>query len=219
MIKKTLLASALALLTGAATASAQQIAFDISGFAGLYTPTNDLIEADAALFDVPGDVLTAEQESAIAFGGRITAWLRESFAIEGSFTYALSDGEIEIDDQEVSDDAFVTDANVWFGSVKALYRFVPGPASIWAIHFGAGPALISRGGDAFDDADGTTDIGGVLDVGATFNVAPTVAIRIDVEDYLYSAKLEDSGTGAEIGDSRFQNDLLLTGGLVIKLGR
>ncbi len=64
---------------------------------------------------------------------------------------------------------------------------------------------------------GKTDIGGVVNIGATFDVTPQVAIRLDAQDYIYSAKFE--ADGADVGDSKFQNDIAITGGIVVKVGR
>ncbi len=101
-------------------------------------------------------------------------------------------------------------------SLKGLYRLTPQPDAIWAIHLGGGVALLSHGGDFWDGVDGTTDIGGVLNVGATFEVSEQVGIRLDVEDFLYAAKFTDNG---EETDSKFQNDLVFTGGIAIMVGR
>lgn len=223
-MKKLLCVAALLAITSAAPAAAQHVMIDINGFGGLYLPTTDVIEFDTDLIGLPGLEATAKQKTAAAFGGRITVWVQRAFGVEGGFAYALSDGDVELDGQDICDetfdgDAIVCDANVWFGSLKGLYRFAPPAGAIWAIHLGGGVAVIGRGGDAFEDADGTTDIGGVLNVGATFDLTPQVAIRLDAEDYLYSAQFEDSETGIEIGDSKFQNDLLFTGGIAIRLGR
>jgi hypothetical protein len=102
-------------------------------------------------------------------------------------------------------------------SVKGLYRFMPQPDANWGLHLGAGVGLVGRGGDYWDfvDVDGTTDIGGVLNAGLNVNVTPNVAIRVDVEDYLYSAKF---GVGEDDTESKFQNDLLFLGGLSFIVG-
>ncbi len=189
------------------------------------------------------DELTAKHKASFLFGGRLTVWVTDVFGVEGGFAYALSGADVdlagtadgfEFDEAdlievvrelggseavaEVEQDLLEPDAYVWLASLKGLYRFVPQPGGIFAIHIGGGVALIGRGGDAFEEVGGTTDVGGVLNLGATFDVSPQVAIRLDVEDYLYSAKFEDDPSGVEISDSAFQNDLIFTGGLVIRLG-
>ncbi len=195
------------------------------------------------------DEFTGKHKSAFTFGGRVTAWVTDAFGVEGSFAYALSDAEVvrvsgvldgnpfdkadlidaieelrqagEEEAARLLEDFLQLDGNVWLAGLKALYRFAPQASGIWALHIGGGPVLIGRGGDAWEDTEGTTDIGAVLNLGATFDVTPQVAIRLDVEDYLYSAKFKESGTpigDVDIGDSKFQNDFLFTGGIVIRLG-
>ncbi len=212
-------AALLALFAGPASAQ-QQIMVDIGGFGGLFLPVTDILELDPALI-APFTEAQAKHKPAVMFGGNVTVWVTDVFGIEGGFAYALSDGEITADGQDVCDDPDLgpCDANVYMGSVKGLYRFLPQPGGIIAIHLGAGVALIGRGGDVWEGVDGKTDIGGVVNVGATFDVAPQVAIRLDVQDYVYSAKFSDSETGTDLGDSKFQNDLAFTGGVVVKLGR
>lgn len=70
----------------------------------------------------------------------------------------------------------------------------------------------------WDGADGTTDFGGVLGIGILLNVSDNIGVRIDAQDYLYSAKFSDEETGEET-DSEFQNDLLFSAGLSIGLGQ
>ncbi|MEE9156618.1 MAG: hypothetical protein V3U38_08200, partial [Gemmatimonadota bacterium] len=63
--------------------------------------------------------------------------------------------------------------------------------------------------------------GGVIDIGVTYNLSRRFAIRADAEDFLYSFKGRVTiGEDDQIEtDSRFQNDLLFTAGLVIRIGR
>lgn len=203
-----------------------------------------LADLTGVFVDVDLDELTGKHKASLLFGGRLTVWMTEVFGVEGGFAYALSGADvdlagtvdgIDIDEAdlielaqelggaeaaaEVEQDLAEPDAYVWLASLKGLYRFVPQPGGIFAIHVGGGVALIGRGGDAFEEVAGTTDVGGVLNLGATFDVSPQIAIRLDVEDYLYSAKFEDEPSGVEISDSAFQNDLVFTGGLAIRLGR
>lgn len=212
-------AALLALFAGPASAQ-QQIMVDIGGFGGLFLPVTDVIEFSPELLaEIGASEATAKHKAAVMFGGNVTVWVTDVFGIEGAFAYALSDGELTADGQDVCDDPDIgpCDANVYMGSVKGMYRFLPQPGGIIAIHLGAGVALIGRGGDLWDGVDGKTDIGGVVNVGATFDVAPQVAIRLDVQDYIYPAKFDVDGV--ELGDSKLQNDLAFTGGVVVKLGR
>ncbi len=136
------------------------------------------------------DELTAKHKASFLFGGRLTVWVTDVFGVEGGFAYALSGANVdlagtadgfEFDEAdlieavrelggseavaEVEQDLLEPDAYVWLASLKGLYRFVPQPGGIFAIHIGGGVALIGRGGDAFEEVGGTTDVGGVLNLG------------------------------------------------------
>lgn len=215
-MRKLLSVAGLFVLLVVTPLQAQGPEFGVGVFGGLYLPVSDLIEED--IFEL-GEGATLGHATAAAFGGRVTLWLTEVFGVEGSFAYALSDAELEVDGDDVCEFAGegFCDANAWLGSVKGLYRFMPQPDANWGLHFGAGVGIIGHGGDFWEEVDGTTDIGGVLNAGVTVNVTPQIAIRIDVEDYLYSAKFEDPDSDAET-DSKFQNDLLILGGLQFNLG-
>lgn len=211
-MKKAITGAALLGLVLASPVFAQGPAIEINAFGGLYLPVTDLVDAE----DPFGEGAAISNAAAAMFGGRVSVWVTEMFGIEGGFGYALSDLELDVDGTDVCDDAdAICDANVWMGSLKGLYRIKPMPDANWAIHLGAGAAVIGRGGDALDGVDGKTDIGGVLNVGVCVDVTPQVAIRLDVEDYLYSAKFDVDG---DESDAKFQNDLGITGGVAIKLG-
>jgi len=204
MFKRATVLAALALFALAVRpALAQQVMVDINPFGGIYFPISDLVEEDG---------VTGKQKLGPLFGARVTVWLNESFGVEGGFAYAITDAEAE--------EAGVTleeDANVMLGTLKGLYQFAPSPTAPFMLHVGAGAALIMHGGDAYEDLEGTTDIGGTVIFGGTYDVSDMVAIRFDAQDFMYSAKFDVAGV--DIGDAKFQNDLVFTGGVVIKVGR
>ena len=218
-------------LASAGHGLAQDIRVEFVPYGGLFLPVADLGEISIPDPDPSGlgtvDV-AVNQATAFIFGGRIPVWLGENWGIEGNFAYALSDVKAEVsgvpglddlcDDPEIIDEG--CDANVWFGSGKVMYRVAPRPDSEVAILLGGGVAVIGRGGDFYNGIEGTTDVGGVLNVGLEFAVSPKIAVRLDVEDYLYSAgpTLVDDDLGRIEADSEFQNDLIFTGGIAIQLG-
>jgi hypothetical protein len=107
------------------------------------------------------------------------------------------------------------DSSIFLAAAKVMYRFGP-PMGNSSFHIGGGPAILSRGGNAYEGADGTTDIGGVVNLGASFKVGPTISIRVDAEDYLSSAKF---GADGEESESKLQNDVTLSVGAQISVGR
>jgi hypothetical protein len=207
MFKRATVLAALALFALATRpALAQQVMVDINPFGGIYFPISDLIDQD-----IEGVAVKGSQKLGPLFGARVTVWLNESFGVEGGFAYAISDAEQEL---PVASD---TSANVMLATVKGLYQFAPSPGTPFMLHFGAGGALIMHGGDAYEDLEGTMDIGATIIFGGTYDVSDMVAIRFDAQDFMYQAKFEEED-GFET-DGKFQNDLVFTGGVVIKLGR
>jgi hypothetical protein len=207
MFKRATVLAALALFALAARpALAPEVMVDINPFGGIYFPIADLVDQD-----IEGVAVTAKQKLGPLFGARVTVWINESFGVEGGFAYSITDAEGE--------EAGVTgeeDANVMLGTLMGLYQFAPSPGTPFMLHFGAGPALIIHGGDAYEDWEGTTDIGGSIIFGGTYDVSDMVAIRFNAQDFMYQAKFDQAGLET---DGKFQNDLVFTGGVVIKVGR
>jgi hypothetical protein len=71
-------------------------------------------------------------------------------------------------------------------NVRVLVSLIRG-AGTWA-YVAGGPAFVGRFGDAGSDFAGTARLGGVIGAGAHFRVARALALRADVEDYLYSVQ-------------------------------
>jgi hypothetical protein len=221
MIKMAPNVALLLVLAAVSPTMAQNVSVDLNGFGGLYVPTTEF--QFASEFLPPGvSEATAKHKSAVIFGGRLGLWFSPAFGIEGEFGYALSDAEVKFDGQdicgqEIDGELFECDANSWQGALKGLYRIKPQPDAIWSLHLGAGAGVVGRGGKAYDEAEGTTDIAGVADVGASFDVSPQIAIRLDAEGYFYSLQIKDADTGDALGDSKFTTDLTFTGGVTVKL--
>ena len=185
---------ALALLAvPARTASAQGASVDLTLFGGIYVPTGD--------FDDLGSDI--ENQRSVALGGRLTFWGGGRIGVEGTFAFAPSDVD------NPSGGGADIDARVVTGNASLLVGLLPS-GSTAALFLRGGLALIARGGDAFENIDGKTDVGGVVGVGLRVPLGPVIGLRIDAEDYLYNAKFGSSR-------SSFQNDLMFTAGLAISL--
>ncbi len=223
MTSRALLAAAGLLLAGASTSGAQ-VSVDLIPYAGAYVPTGDLANFVVPLTPGPGNAaIQAKQKTAFLFGGRVNVWLSRTVGVEGNFAYALSDGELTLSEPGGT----ITDlcaqdqscgAAVWLGSVKGLLRVFA--SEQWSVHFAGGAAVIGRSGDFYEEVSETVDFGGVLGAGATVDLSPRIGIAVDVEDYLYSysATIESADIGTVNTGSKFQNDLVLSAGLVIHLG-
>lgn len=241
MPRKMCALAGLAALLAASPAGAQEVTVDLSPYVGLYLPTADFLDYAE---DVDGVTLALESKhkAAFLFGGRVTLWFTSMFGLEGGFAYALSDADPQVSIRPTIPGLILgwagESASVWLASLKGLFRLGGDPAAPVKFHVGGGLHVVGRSGDAYSEAalvaiyegimeaeqfeaEGTTDFGGVLNVGATIDVSEVIAFRIDAEDYLYSGKATFEGDLGDVfeSDSKLQNDLVLTGSLVIKLGR
>jgi hypothetical protein len=150
-----------------------------------------------------------KQKNSFGAGARVGVPVSSGFKIEGEFIYTWSGAEY-VEDGAFGGDiggGLNQDGNLIFGSVRAL--FSPRRSNLY---FLAGPAIVSRGGDAWEGAPGDlTSFGGVAGIGINANVTPTFRINFTAETYLHSPDPLDTG-------SEFQADVLITFGVPIKLG-
>ncbi len=202
--------AACALAFGAAAlipgvASAQQ-RIELTPFVASYYHLTHVSEGDAG--PIAGNPFTIDQKNAFAFGGRLTLPLSQRFAVEGEFAYALSGliiTENDIGGNNI-DGGISQDGSIIYGSLRAVVS--PKRSNLFLL---AGPAIISRGGDAWDGVDDITDFGGVIGFGFRANVTPRFRVNFTAESYLYSFQTGQS-------DSKFQSDLLVSLGIPIRLG-
>lgn len=211
---------------------------EVTPFVGAFVPLAELFEFSATGI-IPGTVVPAEvtlvgkQKSSLAMGGRVSGWFNARLGVEGTFTYAFSDLDVTRTRRATTvtlTDERTVGANVWTAAVRVLYRLAAIDRSA-VVLLGAGPVIVSRGGDAFDapafdfpstgSVSGTTDLGGVIDLGVRIDASSRVAIRLDAEAYMYSASLSfaDPVFAGDVltSNSKFQTDLVLSAGLAIGL--
>ena len=197
MLKRALTLSTLAALALAArpdAAVAQGVS--VTPFVGYYAPLGDVIDESG---------IQLGSQSTLAYGGRVTLATPGSWAFEGTLAY--SGAGVESGGAEA-------DGNLMVLSARALYR-LGGLGPSGSLHAGAGLAYVSRGGEFWDEfedggVEGINDFGGTLGLGARFPLSPSMAIRVDLEDYIYSAKFNDADEETE---GKLQNDILLSAGL------
>ncbi len=201
MMKKLCGLTLLLVLVGASPALAQLpgIGIDLTAYGGVFVPLNDIVEDEV--------IGTGKHESALAVGGRLTLGLPGPLGVEGAFNYVLSDVEEE--------GAGTESAHVWAVSGRAVFEFGL-PAAPLTFFVNGGIAYIDRGGDAYEDVEDKSNVGGVAGVGVKVGLPGLLAIRLDVEDYIYSAK--PTIAGLEPADSKLQNDIVVSAGLVFSIG-
>jgi len=163
---------------------------------GVYIPTRNSFETLA------GDVFT--RDVSVMGGARLEFWGtgRLGFDVTGGYAPARIAGETINE----------TNTNLLAASGRLLFA-ISEPTNKVGFYIGAGPALITRGKDVFDNDASSTDFGAATGIGLRFGSGKgsRVGLRVDLEDYMYNG---DFGGG----DAKFQNDLVASLGVTISLG-
>ena len=216
-------------LAVAAAPSAAQGRVEVTPFAGVYVPAAHVIDISAFCPGGPcGEVL--KQEIAPLFGARVTAWVHERLALDLSFTYSRTGVTRHGLLAEISPSVMVgptaTDisgtANIRTGSARVLIGLTPRSERA-SFYVAAGLAFVAHGGEAYSRVIGNTGWGPVIGAVGRWQLAPPLALRVEVADYVYKF----SGTavtsppayslGVVAGDysSSLQHDLVLSLGLSV----
>ena len=216
-----------ALLASAPRIAAAQLAgrLVVTPYVGVYATTNDIGNVDMASTDIALRS-NVKQQTGFAGGANVSYWLSEYLALEGGAAYVSSNlkGWATMRDASgVRSGPIAENAHVLLGSAKLMVQLLP-PFSRYNMRFGFGPAIISRGGTAYQsDEDGTftglTNIGGAMSLCTRVPLTSDVGIRLRAEDFVYRAKLgykssEPSATSIAFG-SRIQNDVVFSAGLQV----
>jgi hypothetical protein len=164
-------------------------------WAGAYIPTkNEISDIDNAL----------SRDVSVIGGARLTFWGTGILGFEATGGYAPA----KIADETINE---TRNTNLLVASGRLLLALSPVTNPV-GFYVGAGPALLTRGHNTFDDDKSKTDFGGTAGLGFRFALNETgrTALRLDLEDYFYNG---DLGGGDE-----FQNDIVASLGLEIGLG-
>jgi hypothetical protein len=187
--------TALAVISTAATPAAAQGGVELTPWVGAYIPTSNSVGA------LDEDI---SRNTGAAGGVRLTFWGTGNLGFEATGGYAPAKIGNETVNQSGNTDLLLANA-------RLLLALSPVTNSV-GFYLAAGPALLSRGSDPFDNDASSTDFGGVLGLGFRFGGGDDnrIGFRIDLEDYLYNG---DFGGGDD-----FQNDLVTSLGVSIGLG-
>jgi hypothetical protein len=187
--------TALAVISTAATPAAAQGGVELTPWVGAYIPTSNSVGA------LDEDI---SRNTGAAGGVRLTFWGTGNLGFEATGGYAPAKIGNETVNQSGNTDLLLANA-------RLLLALSPVTNSV-GFYLAAGPALLSRGSDPFDNDASSTDFGGVLGLGLRFGGGDDnrIGFRIDLEDYLYNG---DFGGGDD-----FQNDLVTSLGVSIGLG-
>lgn len=202
--------------------AAQATSIEFVPYGGAFLATGDL--AGATFVDTVTSEqtpITLRQKTRLQLGGRLVAWWSKAVGWEFGFAYAQSTMEAKTEDgvDRCGQAGRQCGANVWYASSKILLRFAPQTYRGWQVFGGAGLAVTGHVGEFWEEGEALTDLGGVFNVGGSLDLSRILAIRVDVEDYLYQfePKLKDDPTVGSVETSKLQNDLVISAGLVIRL--
>jgi hypothetical protein len=191
---------ALGLTAGAAAPAAAQV---------MMTPLVGTYLATGNVYEESGGLGTATQGTSFAAGLRLTYSSSGRLGVEGALTYAPSKVEFTTTSGTVS-----RRADLWLGQLRLIYIL----NSAWApinVYAAGGPAVVARGGDAYEGASGLTDLAGNFGLGALFRLGSGFRIRLEVESYIYNTSITLS-TGETTG-SKLQGDFVFSFALSIPL--
>jgi hypothetical protein len=171
---------------------------DVTPEISLYSPQSDQA-------NLGNGAATAKHAGAAGFGGRLTFWLNDSFALEATGMYTSTDMEAQLFGEAGS-----LGANVFYGTGRAVVGF--GSHARFLLNAGLGFQSSS-----YDFIEGGTWMIGVVGAGAMIPLGKTLGLRLGVDDYIYNAQW-DLGGGV-LTDTILQHDVTFTAGLSILTGR
>lgn len=185
---------ATALCVAAPRAAQAQGGVSLAPWAGVYIPTrNSVGDLDNAL----------SRDVSVIGGARLTFWGTGILGFEATGGYAPA----KISGETLNE----TNTNLFVANARLLLALSPVTNRV-GFYIAAGPALLTRGKNTFDDDKSRTDFGANVGAGLRFGLGErnNSAIRLDFEDYMYNG---DFGGGDD-----FQNDLVASLGVEIPLG-
>jgi hypothetical protein len=175
--------------------AAAQAGVSLVPWVGAYIPTrNDIGDLDNAL----------TRDVSVIGGGRLTFWGTGMLGFEATGGYAPA----KVADERINETG---NTDLLVASGRLLLALSPVTNRV-GFYIGAGPALLTKGANPFNEDRSRTDFGGTAGIGFRFALGESgnSAIRLDLEDYFYNG---DFGGGDE-----FQNDVVASLGLSIGLG-
>lgn len=175
--------------------AAAQAGVSLVPWVGAYIPTrNNIGDLDNAL----------SRDVSVIGGARLTFWGTGMLGFEATGGYAPA----KIAHQRINQTG---NSDLLVASGRLLLALSPVTNRI-GFYIGAGPALLTRGSNPFNEDRSKTDFGATAGLGFRFALGESgsSAIRLDLEDYFYNG---DFGGGDD-----FQNDLVASLGLSIGLG-
>lgn len=202
--------------------------FVLAPYVGVYVPTGDLAKVDQNLQGLwVGTGI--KQTTGPVLGATGNYWLSDRFALELGAGYVMTHAN--------SDFAFTPggggvtssrheNSHVFLGTAKIMMSLFP-ETSPARLRFGFGPAIISRGGSAYNSAQGKvsglTNLGANLSLCTRLLLTENLALRLRGESYLYQSHLKytdaSNSTNDFTFDRKLQNDFVFSAGFQMAIGR
>jgi hypothetical protein len=110
-----------------------------------------------------------------------------------------------------------TDVTTLSGVGKLVLFLIPSTSPVWLSVSGGGGAIkhsFKNGAGTLAGLTDGTNIGGVVGAGAGIRLGQFIALTGSVEDYLYDASFDNSGTKTS---EKKQHDVRITGGIRIPI--
>ena len=187
----------IAILILAGTLPAQVGGVDVTPEVAYYNPQSEQA-------NIGNGSASAQHASSMGFGGRLTFWVNETFALEATGMFTSTDMEAQL-----FDESGAIGASVFLGTGRAVLGF--GSKTRFLLNAGLGFQSSS-----YDFVEGGTWMIGVAGAGLVLPMNQAVGLRLGVDDYIYNAQW-DLGDGT-LTDAILQHDVTFTVGLSIFTG-
>lgn len=194
----------------------------VTPYAGVFMPSAKVAELKANNAALPA-TLGIRHQSSLAMGVGASYWFNDFAGLELGGAWAFSDAipspglAAEVPGLSTSRNE---SARVIMGSAKFMVNlFRLNQRS--AVRLGVGPAIINRGGAAYDaDSNGQftglTDVGGAVSLCTRLPLTDFLALRVRAENFMYSTRLayrSAAGPNEFRFQSGIQNDFIMSAGL------
>ena len=178
------------------TAAQSRPRVEIALALGRYTPTGQT--PNNILYGCPtycGLQLSIKQQSAVAVGGRMTAWLANRAGIEASLWYSPS-GVSKVGQYSLGSLNQVSGGDIVAATARVVLS-LPAQTRTLSVLIMGGPAVIHRSGDYWARWQSTTRVGGSFGIGLDIHPGHRFSVRAGIEDYVYefSGPYDFNGAG------------------------
>jgi hypothetical protein len=203
---------------------------EVSPIGGLYVPTASVADNISQSGTFPTG-RAWKHETAAAVGGRLTIWLSQRLALDGSIIYAPSDIQMRTPVGSFTQLSEI-ESELLIASARAVWR-LGAPSQPVTYRLAGGLGLVHRSGERYESTGGTefhgtTDPALVLGGGLRAKLANHLKLGVEIEDYAYFTHFtflgpligyQDGTTSRSETDwgRQFQSDLVMSVALVVQL--